>query len=57
LHRKRELFVFAGFLRRQHGIPRIPAYFGPTPNCEAALSERTIEELREFKNQAIIIEE
>lgn len=53
LHRTREFFVFAGLLPKQHGLPSIPAYFGPTPNCEPILPDRCIEELRIFEQHAI----
>ena len=56
LHRKPEFFVFAGLLQKQQGLPRIPAYLGPTPNCEPALPPRSIEELREFEQHANTIE-
>lgn len=52
LHRKPELFVFAGLLRKQHGLPALPAFLGPTPTCEPMLSASTVEELRSFEAQA-----
>lgn len=51
LHRKKELFVFAGLVKKQHGIAPIPAYFGITPNCEPVLSYRTIRELTEIQQR------
>ncbi len=56
LHRQQELFVFAGLLRKQRGMPRVPAYLGPTPNCEPALPEWSIRELREIEMNAKTIE-
>lgn len=56
LHRKAEFFVFAGLVQKQHGMPRIPIYLGPTPNCEAALPTWSAEELKEFESRAIHIE-
>lgn len=52
LHRQPELFVFAGLLRKQRGLPRVPAYLGPTPNCEPALPERSVHELHELEMNA-----
>ncbi|MBR9974707.1 MAG: CHASE2 domain-containing protein [Bacteroidetes bacterium] len=49
LHRTPEFFVFAGLLRKQHGTSLLPAYLGPTPNCEPALSVRAMMELRELE--------
>ncbi|MDX9758927.1 MAG: CHASE2 domain-containing protein [Bacteroidota bacterium] len=56
LHRTPEFFVFAGLLPKQRALPLVPAYFGPTPNCEPILRERCIDELREFEHNAIPIE-
>jgi CHASE2 domain-containing sensor protein len=56
LHRKPELFFFAGLLRKQHGIQRIPAYFGPTPNCEAVLPTWSVAALNEIETNVISIE-
>lgn len=56
LHRKAEFFVFAGLVQKQHGMPRIPMYLGPTPNCDASLPGWSAEELREFESRAIHIE-
>ncbi len=53
LHRKKELFVFAGLMQKQHGIAPVPAYFGLTPNCEPVLPERTIRELSEIQQRDI----
>lgn len=38
LHRHRELFVLAGLMRKQPGLPPVPAYLGEGPNCEPVLS-------------------
>ncbi|MFZ1730228.1 MAG: CHASE2 domain-containing protein [Bacteroidota bacterium] len=56
LHRKSELFVFAGLVQKQHGMPRIPAYFGPTPNCEAALPAWSVAALNEIEENVLPIE-
>ncbi len=39
LHRRRELFVLAGLMRKQPGLPPVPAYLGEEPNCEPVLPE------------------
>lgn len=51
LHRIPEFFVFAGMLRKQPGMPSLPAYLGPTPNCEPVLSARAMQELRELEQR------
>ncbi len=56
LHRKPELFVFAGLVRKQFGLQRIPAYFGPTTNCEPALPVWTVPELEEIEKSVNTIE-
>jgi CHASE2 domain-containing sensor protein len=53
LHRKRELFVFAGLTSRQRKIPRIPAYLGPTPTCEPLLPPWSIDELKSIETSEI----
>lgn len=45
LHRKKELFVFNGFMYKQHGISPVPSYLGLAPNCEPVLPARATEEL------------
>jgi CHASE2 domain-containing sensor protein len=50
LHRQSELFVFAGLMQKQHGIPPVPSYFGSTPNCEPILPVWTVDELYEIIN-------
>ncbi|MFA6234074.1 MAG: CHASE2 domain-containing protein [Bacteroidota bacterium] len=56
LHRKPELFIFAGLLQKQHGMQRIPAYFGPTTNCEAVLPVWSVPELNAIEENVISIE-
>ncbi len=56
LHRKHELFIFAGLLQKQHGVARVPAYFGPTPNCEPVFPPWTVPELKEMETSVISIE-
>ena len=51
IHRRPELFVLAGFMRKQAGIPPIPAYFGEEPNCEPVLPRWIVEELQELTQQ------
>ncbi|MBE0644521.1 MAG: CHASE2 domain-containing protein [Bacteroidetes bacterium] len=56
LHRKHELFFFAGLLQKQRGMQRIPAYFGPTPTCEPVLPRWSVPELQELEANVISIE-
>jgi CHASE2 domain-containing sensor protein len=46
LHRRDELFVFAGLLAKQHGLAPLPAYFGDTVCCEPVLPPWTLERLQ-----------
>ncbi|MCB2206518.1 CHASE2 domain-containing protein [bacterium] len=48
LHRKNELFVLGGLMRKQHGLQPYPAYFGVGPNCEPVLSRSTVVEILDF---------
>ncbi|MDT8323293.1 MAG: CHASE2 domain-containing protein [Bacteroidota bacterium] len=48
LHRKAELFVLAGLMRKQRGLPPVPAYLGEGPNCEAALPASIVAQILEI---------
>jgi hypothetical protein len=47
LHRKPELFVLGGMMRKQHGFSPIPSFFGEEPNCEPVLSPSYVTEILE----------
>jgi CHASE2 domain-containing sensor protein len=48
LHRREELFVFAGLLPKQFDLPPLPAYFGATATCEPVLPPWTLPALTEL---------
>lgn len=45
LHRRHELFVLAGLMRKQRGLQPVPAYLGEGPNCEPVLPASVIEQI------------
>jgi len=51
-HRRKELFVFAAMVPRQHENGEIPVYFGETFSCEPILPVRAILELQQLKRDA-----
>lgn len=48
LHRRRELFVFAGLVPKQFDLFPLPVYFGATVTCDPVLPPWTIPALQEL---------
>jgi CHASE2 domain-containing sensor protein len=51
VHRKAELFIFAGLVRRQRMLETLPVYYGFGPACEPVLADRTMEEIRALERR------
>ena len=46
LHRRKELFVYAGIIRKQEMFSAVPVYYGETVACEPVLTEQTMQWFR-----------
>jgi CHASE2 domain-containing sensor protein len=53
VHRKAELFIFAGLVRRQRMLETLPVYYGFGPACEPVLADRAMKDIRELEQRLL----